>query len=46
LIAALAAGFTGAVVGSHQLVLAGSIVTIISAISIFIGIAIETRVRR
>jgi hypothetical protein len=32
LIAALTAGFTGAVVGSHQLFLAGSIVVIISAI--------------
>jgi hypothetical protein len=45
LIAALTAGFTGAVVGSHQLVLTGSIVVIISAITIFIVVAI-TRVRR
>jgi hypothetical protein len=46
LIAALTAGFTGAVVGSHQLFLAGSVVTIISAITIFIVVAIETLVRR
>jgi hypothetical protein len=43
LIVALAVGFTGAVVGSYQLLLAGSIVAIISAITIFIVIAIETR---
>jgi hypothetical protein len=46
LILALAAGFAGAVAGSHQLLLAGSIVAIISAITIFIVVAVETRVRR
>jgi hypothetical protein len=46
LILALAAAFAGAVLGNHQLVLGGSIVAIISAITIFIVIAIETRVRR
>jgi hypothetical protein len=46
LIVALTAGFTGAVVGSYQLFLVGSIVAIISAITIFIVVAIETRVRR
>jgi hypothetical protein len=43
LIVALTAGFTGAVVGSHQLVLAGLIIAIMSAITIFIVVAIETR---
>jgi hypothetical protein len=46
LILALAAGFTGAVLGSHQLILGGSIVVIISAITIFIVVVIETRERR
>jgi hypothetical protein len=43
LILALAAGVAGAVVGSYQLFVVGSIVAIISAITIFIVIAIETR---
>jgi hypothetical protein len=46
LILALAAGVIGAVVGSYQLILAGSIVVIISAITIFIVVAIEIRERR
>jgi biotin transporter BioY len=43
LVLALAAGFIGAVLGSYQLFLVGSIVAIISAITIFIVVAIETR---
>jgi hypothetical protein len=43
LILALAAGVAGAVVGSYQFVLGGAIVVIISAITIFIVVAIETR---
>ena len=46
LIVALTAGFTGAVVGSGQLLSAGSIVAIISAITIFVVVAIETRAQR
>jgi hypothetical protein len=46
LILALAAGVVGAIVGNYQLFLVGSIVAIISAITIFIVIAIETRERR
>jgi hypothetical protein len=46
LILALAAGSAGAVLGSHQLVLGGSIVAIISAITIVIVVAIETREER
>jgi hypothetical protein len=46
LILALAAGVVGAVVGNYQLFLVGSIVAIISAITIFIVVVIETRERR
>jgi hypothetical protein len=46
LILAMTAGFAGVIVGSHQLLLAGSIVAIISAITIFIVIAIEIRAQR
>jgi hypothetical protein len=46
LIVALTAGFTGAVVGSGQLLSAGSIVAIISAITIFVVVAIKTRAQR
>jgi hypothetical protein len=45
-IMALAAVFTGAVVGSPHLILAGLAVVAISGITIFILIAIGTRVRR
>jgi hypothetical protein len=39
---ALAAGLAGAAVGSHQLVSAGSVILIISAVTSVIVIAIET----
>jgi hypothetical protein len=46
LIMALVAVFTGAVVGSPQLILAGLVIVIVSGITIFIVIAIGTRVGR
>jgi hypothetical protein len=46
LIMALAAVFIGAVIGNPQLIFAGLAVVAISGITIFILIAIGTRVRR
>jgi hypothetical protein len=45
-IIALAAVFIGVVVGSPQLILAGLVIVIISGITIFIVIAMGTRVGR
>jgi hypothetical protein len=41
-VVALAAGMTGAAVGSHQLILAGWVILIACVITLFIVIAIET----
>jgi hypothetical protein len=46
LIMALAAVFIGAVVGSPQLILAGLVIVMVSGITIFIVIAIRTRLGR
>jgi hypothetical protein len=43
---ALAAGLTGAAVGSHQLVSFGSVILIISAATLVIVVAIETWTER